>query len=796
MAVVPEGGPDGITPTEIVANNPLEKTSSSDPAIHDFEKGQHKQATSKEENDKSETGDGIEVASQHDSVLQDAAKTYVPADDEEFIDPRLKDYPVKLVAKTVDLHNDFDEPILTFRFWILSTFWVVCGCGISSMYYFKPYSAILTSYAVQLLSWGMGDAMAKYLPNWGFTVRGKRYSLNPGPWNAKEHGLIVVAYWGSCYTAWGLGPLSALEMHYGRRIHAGWGIMFLLTTQMIGYGLAGIFRDILVRPPKLFYPSTLPNVALFNAMHKNPSVTRKSLKFFTYVAVATFVWQWVPGVMFPMLGSLPLLCYMAHGQWKGWAMGSGYYGFGMLDITLDWNYAGFFLPLYTPLWSTASQVLGAVLTCWFIYPIMYFGNSLDALNYPPMSSGTFDTTGARYNVSRVLNSDYTLDQAAMDAYSEPRWSPSYAMYFFWGFAASTGALLYAVLWYGKESYIAVMDSWKGRDNDCNDPYLRLMSRCPRVPHWWYLTLLAVCFALSLGTIYGAGLGLPWWGFVLIVVVSTICTFPNGILWGVANIQVGMAFLSELLAGAMFPGNPSAVLTCMVYGRQILSQNLNLISDYKFGFYMKIPEKEMFIGQVWGTLLGPFINYGVMRVIIDEIGVDVLTGVVKSESWLALKTRNFYSLSVLWGILGPKVFFSSGSDYAWIYWAFLIGPALVLMVYIVHRWRPSWDMEKMCNPVVIMHGATWFPVYQTTNLMTSALVAFFFMGYMLRYRPVWFRKYNYLLGVGLDCGTQLCQTVIMLGLDLSGSKFPNWWGKDLEYVERCFPPADLPANALN
>lgn len=87
----------------------------------------------------------------------------------------------------------------------------------------------------------------------------------------------------------------------------------------------------------------------------------------------------------------------------------------------------------------------------------------------------------------------------------------------------------------------------------------------------------------------------------------------------------------------------------------------------------------------------------------------------------------------------------------------------------------------------MHGATWFPVYQTTNLMTSALVAFFFMGYMLRYRPVWFRKYNYLLGVGLDCGTQLCQTVIMLGLDLSGSKFPNWWGKDVCFF---YPLASL------
>lgn len=37
----------------------------------------------------------------------DPAKIYVPEDDEEYIDPRLKNYPVPLVAKTVDLHNDF-----------------------------------------------------------------------------------------------------------------------------------------------------------------------------------------------------------------------------------------------------------------------------------------------------------------------------------------------------------------------------------------------------------------------------------------------------------------------------------------------------------------------------------------------------------------------------------------------------------------------------------------------------------------------------------------------------------------
>jgi hypothetical protein len=57
-----------------------------------------------------------------------------------------------------------------------------------------------------------------------------------------------------------------------------------------------------------------------------------------------------------------------------------------------------------------------------------------------------------------------------------------------------------------------------------------------------------------------------------------------------------------------------------------------------------------------------------------------------------------------------------------------------------------------------------------------------MGYVYRYHPVWFRKYNYLLGVGLDCGTQLMQTVMVFGLEL-----PN-------AVDRCFPPANLPAAA--
>lgn len=274
-----------------------------------------------------------------------------------------------------------------------------------------------------------------------------------------------------------------------------------------------------------------------------------------------------------MLSSLPLLCYLIPGNRVAYFLGSGYSGFGLLDISLDWNYASFFQPLYTPLWASVSQIAGAVAVCWVIYPALYFANVLDSLKFPPMSSGIFDKHGAEYNVSRVLHAgNFTLDQGAMEAYSEPYWSVSYLMYFFWGFASTTGVLVYALLWYGKEGYTTIVGAWNGRrDNHDNDPYLKLMSHTDRVPHWWYVALLAACFVLSLICLYAADLGLSWWGLAATCCISAAFIFPGGILFGLANMQVDLGFLSELLAGAMLRGNPAAVLVSMTYGRTVLEQ---------------------------------------------------------------------------------------------------------------------------------------------------------------------------------------------------------------------------------
>lgn len=264
----------------------------------------------------------------------------------------------------------------------------------------------------------------------------------------------------------------------------------------------------------------------------------------------------------------------------------------MLDISLDWNYIAFFAPLYTPLWSTATQVAGAVFVCWFLYPILYFTNTLNSLTFPAMSSSTFDSTGASYNISRVMTPDFRSNTTAMAEYSLPYWSTSYAMYFFWGFASSTGAVAFALLWYGKENLDVVRKTFRGhRAAYEDDPYLRAMAAHPRVPHWWYVVILVLASGLSIGALYGGGWGLPWWGFIVITLFSLLFTFPSGVLFGIANIQVGMSFFSELLAGGLFGGDPRAVLATLVFGRQVLDQTLNLISDYKFGYYMKISPSE-------------------------------------------------------------------------------------------------------------------------------------------------------------------------------------------------------------
>lgn len=69
--------------------------------------------------------------------------------------------------------------------------------------------------------------------------------------------------------------------------------------------------------------------------------------------------------------------------------------------------------------------------------------------------------------------------------------------------------------------------------------------------------------------------------------------------------------------------------------------------FKLGYYLKIPERPMFWGQMWGTAIVPLVNYGVTRLVLDNIDHAMLKGIKHSVSWNALGTKAWYSASILW-----------------------------------------------------------------------------------------------------------------------------------------------------
>jgi hypothetical protein len=76
--------------------------------------------------------------------------------------------------------------------WTLAFLFTTLGSGINMLLSLRRPSIVITSIVAQLLSFPVGRAWGKYMPAWEFTLFGKRYSLNPGPFNIKEHTLIVV----------------------------------------------------------------------------------------------------------------------------------------------------------------------------------------------------------------------------------------------------------------------------------------------------------------------------------------------------------------------------------------------------------------------------------------------------------------------------------------------------------------------------------------------------------------------------------------------------------------------------
>ena len=93
-------------------------------------------------------------------------------------------------------------------------------------------------------------------------------------------------------------------------------ILLILSTQILGYSLAGITRRYLVRPSGMIWPSTLMSTAMFTALHKDENKpadgwTISPRKFFARIFLGSVAFYFLPGLLFPALSYFSIVTWFA-----------------------------------------------------------------------------------------------------------------------------------------------------------------------------------------------------------------------------------------------------------------------------------------------------------------------------------------------------------------------------------------------------------------------------------------------------------------------------------------------------
>ena len=92
-------------------------------------------------------------------------------------------------------------------------------------------------------------------------------------------------------------------------------------------------------------------------------------------------------------------------------------------------------------------------------------------------------------------------------------------------------------------------------DDSIDPHYKLMVDYDEVPQWWYGSVLLLSFVVSLVTLYGVGSTLPWWGFIVAVVIASVMILFFGAQQGITGFAFNQQPVAQMLAGYIHPGKP-------------------------------------------------------------------------------------------------------------------------------------------------------------------------------------------------------------------------------------------------
>ncbi|MCD7445784.1 oligopeptide transporter 4 [Datura stramonium] len=629
--------------------------------------------------------------------------------------------------------------------------------------------------------------MAKVLPTRKFKIGSWEFSLNPGPFNMKEHVLISIFANCGSGTAYAVSIVTIIKAFYLRNISfvAGW--ILVVTTQVLGYGWAGIMRKYVVEPAEMWWPGNMVLVSLFRAIHEKDSDGKSNRgKFFLVVLACSFTWYIVPGFLFPTLSNISLLCLFYPRSVIAHQIGSGMKGLGVLSFTLDWSVVASYLgsPLVCPLFAIVNVIVGYVAVVYVLIPLSYWGFDIyNAKTFPILSSHLFNAEGHKYDIASIVNDKFELDEVAYAKQGRINISTFFALTYGLNFAAVVATLTQVALFNGKEILERFRASHKSGKSD--DIHTKLMKKYPDIPSWWFHGMLVISLALSLVLciVWQDQVQLPWWGLLFAAAIALLFTLPISIITATTNMTPGLNVITEYIIGLIIPGKPIANVCFKTFGYISMSQTISFLGDFKLGHYMKIPPRSMFIVQLLGTLIAGTINMSVawwLLTNIDNICQDQLLPI--NSPWTCPGKRVFFDASVIWGLVGPKRMFGSLGNYGAQNWFFLGGLIAPILVWLLHKAFPNQNWIKLINVPVLLGATAQMPPATPLNFNSWIFFGILFNFFVFKYQRKWWQKYNYVLSAALDAGasgTLNFNSWIFFGILFNFFVFKyqrKWWQK--------------------
>ncbi|KAF2086738.1 OPT superfamily oligopeptide transporter [Saccharata proteae CBS 121410] len=789
--------------------------------------------------DEYDDSDAIDVDASDDEELRHKYTEDNPADDS----------PYPQVRASVKPTDDTSLSINTPRMWFMSMLFAVMGSATNLFFSLRYPSVSITPVIALLLVHPLGllwdrilkraDDPDEVFSNGGLQhraadlnisekkrgwTRSIRLWLAQGTWNEKEHCCVYIASNVSFGFAFATDVIVEQSQFYHQTLSVTYQILLTISTQVLGYALAGLTRRFLVRPSGMIWPGTLISTSMFSTLHNQSNAPADGwnisrMKFFLYVFLGSAAFYFLPGLLFPALSYFSVITWFAPKNVVVANLFGIASGLGLFPLTFDWSQIAYIgSPLVVPFWAALNIVGGLVVVMWIMAPIMYYTNVLYSSYMPILSSAVFDNTGKPYDVSKILTDSFLFDEEAYLKYSRVFLPITYVLSYALQFAALAALITHTACWHGKD----IWRQWKrslveirGLPQDAayqpvpeddrplrhmrssrslaasmpdldnmmavEDVHNRLMRRYDDVPIFWYLMIGVAMAAIGMFVVEYYPIHLPWYGLLLALGICTLLFIPIGIVMAITNQQSSLYLICQLICGVVFPGRPVANMVFVTYGYITSTQGLKFSSDLKLGHYMKIPPRILFSLQLAATVTSSLTQIGVLNWMLANI-----PGVCTPEAqggFTCPIARVHFNGSILWGVVGPTRFFGPGALYRPLVWAFLIGALAPIGVWYMGKGHKKSVWRKVNLPV-LFGSLSWIPPATGLNFSVWALVCWLFNDVIKDRKSAWWKKYNMTLSAALDSGVAVGVVVVFFGVVYPGfNKGFHWWGTEV-YKQGC------------